>query len=119
MRLGKFGSFLSYDFSDNARAYSLASLSDRKTCIVFKRNGSNKFNLECHRVSRHNHFNTFVECHITRYVRCSDVELRLVTREEWCVSSAFFFLQDVYLCSKFRMRSYCFWLSKNLSSVNV
>ena len=41
---------------------------------------------------------------IACYVCCSEIELRSVSVEEWCVSSAFFLLQYVYLALELCMR---------------
>src|SRR3989344_5471104 len=110
---------LSYDFCNNTSTNSLASFSDGETSVVFKRDRSNEFDFEGNGVSRHNHFNAFIQGHISRNISRSDVELGLVAGEERCVSSTFLLLQNVDFCSKLCMRSHGLRLCKNLSSVNL
>ena len=48
-------------------------------------------------ISRHAHFCSFRKLKVACYVCCSEIELRSVSVEERCMSSAFFFLQYLYL----------------------
>src|SRR5262249_38004459 len=90
-----------------------------KTHLVFHSYRSHEFDLEGHRVTWHNHFYTFFERNFTGHVRCADIELRLVARKEWSVTSTFFFGEDINLSLKFSVRFYRSWLCQNLSSVYV
>src|SRR6185369_3848137 len=110
---------LTQNFSNYSRSYGLASFADGKPLRLFERNRSNQFNRNLHRVSGHNHLCSFGERDISGHICRSNVELRLVTLEEWSVSSALFFLQDVYFSRKIVVWSSCARFAENLSASYV
>ena len=56
---------------------------------------------------------------LTGHVRRADIELRLIPLEEWSVTSAFLFSQNVDLGGEFCMRRNKAWLGQNLTSFNL
>ncbi|KHF33821.1 hypothetical protein CM49_03931 [Paenibacillus sp. P1XP2] len=67
-------------------------------------------------VARHNHFSSFWQVDDTCYVRCTEVELWTVSREERLVTATFFFSQYVNLSSKLSVWVYGSWFSKYLTA---
>jgi hypothetical protein len=80
---------------------------------------SEEFDLECDSVTRHDHFFVSWELNFTSYVRSTEVELRLVTLEEWRVTATFFFGQDVDFSVKLCVWSDATWLTDNLTALDV
>ena len=83
------------DAGYNAGADGTAAFADSETHSFFYGNRLNQFNFHGDVVSRHYHFNTGGQLDSACYVCCTDVELRSVTLEERCVTSAFFLGEDV------------------------
>src|SRR3989344_1374706 len=107
------------NFGNNSSSNRSAAFSDSESHSVFHSNFRAKFNGDADRIARHNHLCSFCKEHFSSYVRCSDVELRLVSFEERSVASAFVFCKNVYFCFKFLVRIDASWLCNNLSSFNI
>jgi len=65
---------------------------------------NDEVDFKCAVVSRHYHFYAFSKLYLSGDVCRTEVELRLVSREERCVTSAFFFFEDVDFADEVGMR---------------
>jgi hypothetical protein len=78
--------------------YCLSSFSDSKALLLLQEQLElTSLTVDLYSISRHNHFFSFFKSYFSCNVCCSDVELWLVSFEEWCVSSSFFFLKEYTL----------------------
>ena len=115
LSLSAFRPLLFDDLSYYAGSYCSSAFSDGESQSFFDRDRCDQ--LDCHGdvISRHAHFCSFWQLQISRYVRCSEIELRSVSVEERRMSSAFFLLQHVYLSLELCMRMdgsrFCQYLS--------
>ena len=77
--------------------------------------------LDCHLdvISRHAHLCSLWKVANTCYVCCSEIELRTIVVEEWCMTATFIFCQNVNLSCEFCMACKCSWFSKNLSTLDL
>src|SRR5690606_7294811 len=78
-----------------ASAYGTSAFADSKAETFFHSDGVDEFNLKRHVVARHHHFNAAGQDHVTCNVSSSEIKLRTVTIEEWCVTTAFIFTQYI------------------------
>ena len=86
------------------RTYRTATFTDCETQTFVASNRSDEFHVDSHVVTGHYHFYTFGESDFTRYVERTNVELRTIVVVERSVTATFFFLQDINLSLKFRVR---------------
>ena len=70
-------------------------------------------------ITRHDHLNSLWKLDLSGHVSGPEVELRLVSFEEWRVPSSLVFREDIDLSFEFRVRSDGSWLRKNLSSLYI
>src|SRR5690349_12085266 len=102
--------------SNNSCAYGSAAFADCEAHTLLDSYWLDEFNVHCNVVTRHNHFNACRQGDGAGYVSCTDVELRSVAREEWSVTSTFFFREDVNLSFELGVRLDRTRLSDNLSA---
>ena len=88
------------DFSYDASADGTTAFADSETQTVFHRDGFDQGNSHLNVVTWHYHFNAFWQLAVTSYVSSTEVELWTVAFEEWSVTTAFFFGQNVNFCSR-------------------
>src|SRR5262249_26778996 len=86
---------------------------------LFHSDWSEQLHLKGDGVAWHNHFFVGWKFNLTSYVRCAEVELRLVALKEWGVAAAFFLGKDVDFAVKLGVRSDCTWLGQNLAALDV
>src|SRR5690606_6738816 len=92
------------NFSNHAGANSAATFTDRKTQTFFHRDRCNQRYNHRYVITRKNHLFVFWQLNRTGYVSRTEVELRTVALEEWCVTTTLFFGQNVDLSSKVSVR---------------
>ncbi len=90
---------------NNASANSTSTFADSEVKTLVHSDRSKKLDLEGDSITRHDHFFVSWEFNLTSYVRSTEVELRLVTLEEWRVTATLFLRQDVDFCVKLSVRS--------------
>src|SRR5690606_6000189 len=92
------------NFSNHAGANSAATFTDRKTQTFFHRDRCNQRYNHRYVITRKNHLFVFWQLNRTGYVSRTEVELRTVALEEWCVTTTLFFGQNVDLSTKVSVR---------------
>ena len=110
---------LFYDLGNNTSTYGAATFADSEAQTLVHGNWSEQLNLEGYGVAWHYHFFVSWQLNFTGYVSCTEVELRLVTLEEWSVTTTFVLAEDVNL--RFELSVWCYrtWLSDNLTAFDV
>src|SRR5690554_6536271 len=86
--------------------YGPATFTDRKPKTFFHSDRVDQFHVDRDVITRHDHFYTFRKRDLSSYVCGTEIELRTVFVEEWCVTSTFCFGQYVNLSFEFCVRSY-------------
>src|SRR5918993_4342 len=86
---------LFYNFCNLARTYCTTTFANRKLQTFFHCNWLNQHNVQRSVITRHNHFSTSVQSNFTCNVCCTEIKLWTVFIEEWCVTTAFLFAQNV------------------------
>src|SRR5690606_33342561 len=107
------------DFSNNASANGTAAFADSEAQTFFHRDRSDQRNVHRHVITWQNHFFVCWQLDCACYVCCTEVELRTVALEEWCVTTAFFFGQNVHLSRELCVWLDRTWLGQNLTTLNV
>src|SRR5687768_6684073 len=91
-------------FRDDSCSDGVSALADREPKTLFHRDRSDQLRLDRHVVARHHHLHTLGKRQRTRHVRCPEVELRTVVREERRVTATLLLRQDVDLRVELRVR---------------
>src|SRR5690606_7821037 len=104
------------DFSNNAGTDSTATFTDRETKFFFHRDWSDQFNFDLNVITRHDHLYVCRKSHNTSHISSTEVELRAITFEEWSMTSAFFFGQNIRRSFDLFMRSNGSNVSQNLAA---
>ena len=79
------------NFSNLTCTYGSTTLTDSETKTFLHRNRIDKFYIKRYVIARHNHFYTCRSSNFTGYVSSTEIELRTVLVEEWCVTTTFIF----------------------------
>src|SRR5205085_12578371 len=93
-----------------------AAFADSEAEAFFHCDRSDELDLHLDVVSWHHHFDACRQVTNAGHVRCTEVELRAIACEERCVSSAFFFGEDVCLSLELSVRCDRTGLCDNLSA---
>src|SRR5690606_8990128 len=104
---------------DDTSTNSSSTFADSEVKTLLHSDRRKKLNDESKRITRHDHFFVSWELNFTGNVSCTEVELMLVTLEEWSMSSTFFFSKDVDCCYKLGVRSNRTRLDDNLTTFDV
>src|SRR5689334_13233515 len=87
--------YLLYDFSYNTRSNRSSAFTNCKAKIFVHSDWRDQVNNKINVITWHYHFSTFRKSNNTSYVSCSEVELRLVSREEWAMTTTFILAQNI------------------------
>src|SRR5438105_3966625 len=85
------------NFRNRSCAYRASAFADGKTQALFHGHRRNQLNGQRNVVARHHHLRARWQLSHARHVGGAEIKLRTVTLEERCMTSAFFFVQDVDL----------------------
>ena len=107
------------DFGNNTSTNSTATFMDREAQTFFHGYRVDQSSDEVDVVTRHYHFNAFVQFYSTSYVSGTEVELWTVAFKEWSVTTAFFFRQDVHFSFGGGVRLNGAWLDQTLATLYV
>src|SRR5262245_1093443 len=107
------------DLSHHTSTNRTATLADSEAQALFHGDWGEQFYLEGNGVAWHNHLFVGWEFNLTSYVRSAEVELRLVTLEEWRVAATFLFGQHVYFRLEFGVWGNGTWLGNHLAALNL
>src|SRR5688572_26585536 len=99
------------NLSDLACSNCATAFSYREFQSFLHRDRLDQFHAKICVIAWHNHLGTCRKFTFTCYVCSSEIELRTVFIEEWCMTSAFFFAQHVYFPLKFSVWSDRAWLT--------
>src|SRR5436190_10765643 len=96
-----------------------STLSDREAEAFFHCDRSNELDLHLDIVARHDHLDACRKVCNSCHVSCTEVELRAVARKERCMSSAFFFGEDICLSLELRVWRYRAGFGDHLSAFDL
>src|SRR6478672_3489563 len=85
------------DLADRSRAHRASAFADGKAQALFHGHRRYQLNGQRYVVARHHHLRAGRQLSHARHVRCAEVKLWTIALEEWRMTSAFFFVQDVNL----------------------
>ena len=89
------------DFSDDTGTNCTSTLTDSEMKFFLHGDRCNQLNIHCSVITRHNHFHTLCQLNRPSHISCSEVELRTITSEERCMTSTFFFGENVNFALNF------------------
>src|ERR1700733_1476927 len=107
------------DFGYNTRSNRSATFTNCKTQIFIHCNRRDQFNSQINVIAWHYNFSSSWQCYHASNVSCSEVELRLISIEEWAMTTTFVFTKNIYFTLKFLMRVNTAWFSKNHTTFDI
>ena len=85
------------NLGDNACTNGTAAFTDGEAETFVHSDRLDQVNFQNNIVARHNHFDIAFKRHDTSHVRCTEIELRTIAIAEECMTTTFFFGEDINL----------------------
>src|SRR5690554_2941944 len=106
------------NLSDDTGANCTTTFTNREAQTLFHRNRRNQRHRDGHVVTWHHHLGTFRQLNRTSHVCRTEVELRTIAIEEWCMTTTFVLAQNVDLSSELSVRLDGTNLGQNLTTLD-
>ncbi len=107
------------DLGNDAGTNGTPTFTNGELGPLFDRDRTDHVDFEGDVITRHNHFNAFWQLDYTGNVRCVEVELRAVVREEWRVTATFFLAQDINFTLELGVGLDGTWLCQDLATFDL
>ena len=107
------------NFSNHTRTNSTATFTNREAQTFFHRDRVDQLHCDRDVVAWHHHFFILRQLDRTSHVRGTEVELWTVVVEEWCVTAAFVFRQDVDFACEIGVWFDVTWFCQYLYTMDV
>src|SRR3989344_3560353 len=93
-------------FGYHSRSNRLAAFANSEALLLLKGDWCDKFYLETHCVTGHNHLRLFRKCHLAGHIGRADIKLRFVAGKERRVSAPLLFLENIDFGLELRVGGY-------------